>query len=265
MAARKIFFLPIDLWESITGQRHPYRPPRGEIYIGSGDFIKQGKHQVSLLRRYIQIQPNDSVLDIGSGIGRTAVPLTEILNKNGKYEGFDVVEKGVRWCQQKITKDFPNFNFQYVPLNNDLYNLQRQNASQFTFPYADASFDKCFLFSVFTHMQPAEIEHYFQEIYRVLKPNGWCLTTFFIYQSDNETTISDPKRKFGFPVKKDGYRLMSEKVKSANIAFHESVLKKMIGQSGLSLVQQVNGYWKNAVDKNEENSFQDIVVLKKQG
>lgn len=41
-------------------------------------------------------------MDIGSGIGRTAVPLTKFLNPDARYEGFDVVKKGVKWCNAKI-------------------------------------------------------------------------------------------------------------------------------------------------------------------
>jgi len=261
MTVRKVVFFPIDLWETITNKRHPYQPPRGEIYIGSGDFIAQGKHQMDLLQKHIQLKADDAILDIGSGIGRTAIPLTTYLSSDGKYEGFDVVEKGVRWCQSKISKDFPNFNFQYVPLNNDLYTSVKQRAEQFTFPYEDGSFNKAFLFSVFTHMQPVEVAHYLKEIQRVLKVDGRCLATFFVYNNENENFISNPNSVFPFPVKKDGYRLMDAKVTSANIAFHESVLQKMIEESGLVLEQKIEGYWRDKRNEREENSFQDVLVL----
>ena len=98
---------------------------------------------------------------------------------------FDVVEKGVNWCNAKIKKDHPNFNFRYVPLNNDLYNPSSlAKASEFHFPYADEQFDLAFLFSIFTHMQTEEIDHYLTEIYRVLKPGGKCLATFFLYKEE---------------------------------------------------------------------------------
>ncbi|MEL6925652.1 MAG: class I SAM-dependent methyltransferase, partial [Bacteroidota bacterium] len=228
LTARKVLFAPLDFWESVTGRRHPYQPPRGAIYIGSGDFIAQGKHQLDLLRRYAELQPEHAVLDVGSGIGRTAVALTDYLNSEGRYEGFDVVEQGVRWCQQKIGRDFSNFKFRYVPLHNDLYTSTGQRAAQFSFPYADNQFDCVFLFSVFTHMQLEEVAHYLKEIGRVLKPGGRCLSTFFYYNDACEAQISAGNNGFFFPEKRDTYRLMDAKVKSANIAFHESVLKEML-------------------------------------
>lgn len=260
--ARKIYFFPIDFIEGITGRRGKYTPRKGDIFIGSGDFLSQGEHQVDLLKRYATLQPSDFVLDIGSGIGRTAIPLTRFLSEKGRYEGFDVVEKGINWCNKKIKPDFPNFNFMYVPLNNDLYNTSENRASEFIFPYSDREFDKAFLFSVFTHMMVGEIDHYLSEIARVLKPGGKCLSTFFVYNNHTEEMIANQK-KFFFPVKKQGYRLMHEQVKSANIALAENTLKSMVAEKPLRIKKIIEGYWKESINENSENSFQDIVVFEK--
>ncbi|HNL40175.1 MAG TPA: class I SAM-dependent methyltransferase, partial [Saprospiraceae bacterium] len=110
LLARKLYYLPVDVWASVSGKRGRYEPPRGDIYIGSGDFIQQGRHQLDLLQRYIDLQAADAVLDVGSGIGRTAVALTTFLNLEARYEGFDVVEKGVAWCNATIRRDFPDID-----------------------------------------------------------------------------------------------------------------------------------------------------------
>lgn len=260
--ARKVYYLPIDLWEGLTGKRHPYEPPKGDIYIGSGDFIRQGRHQLDLLRRYAGLQPSDAVLDVGSGIGRTAVALTGFLDASGRYEGFDVVQKGVDWCNRKIKKDFPNFNFQYVALNNDLYNNSANRATGFRFPYPDAQFDKVFLFSVFTHMQVDEIAHYLKEIARVLRPGGQCLTTFFLYEESRpDGAVS--RTEFNFPVQKQGYRLMDEQVKSANIALAFSTLSSIVDAARLTQTDIIRGYWSDPALKTSDNSFQDIVLLRR--
>lgn len=261
LIGRKIVFSPIDIINTVAGKRHKYEPPKGDIYVGSGDFVAQGIHHLELLKTHIDIQPEDSVLDIGCGIGRTAVALTEYLNNNGKYEGFDVVEKGVRWCNKKIKNDFPNFNFVYVPLNNDLYNNRKEEAQNFKFPYKDHLFNKIFIFSVFTHMSVNEIAHYLYEIKRVLKPGGLCLLTCFIYTSQNEEMIAS-NNDFSFPVKHGNYRLMSNKVKSANIALKEELLDELIVKSKLKKVKTIEGFWKRNIVKNSSNDFQDIVILK---
>jgi len=266
MLARKAFYLPIDLWTKVTGKRHKYEPPQGDIYIGSGDFIAQGKSQLNLLKQHIALSPSDNVLDVGCGIGRSAAALTDYLSSDGSYKGFDVVEKGITWCQNKITKDFPNFTFKYVPLNNDLYNTKLTSALDFTFPYPDNSFDKVFLFSVFTHMPLPEIEHYLAEIKRVLKPNGKCLSTFFIYDSKNEDYISnDQNTGFTFPVKKEGYRFMDAKVISANVAVDSAVLSQIANKLNFPITNSISGYWRHDVSQNDEIIFQDIVVFEMEG
>ena len=261
---RKLYYFPVDFYDRLTGNYHKYVPPRGYIYTGSPanykDYIDQGKHQLGLLKSEIDLKPKDCVLDIGSGIGRTAIALTTYLDISARYEGFDVVELGVKWCNSKIKKDFPNFNFKYIPLFNDLYNNANLKAKEFIFPYEKNYFDKIFSFSVFTHMQIDEIQKYFSEIHKVLKPNGIAFSTFFLYDdtTENQTQIN---KDFTFSKKKDGYSLMSDKVKSANIAIHKDKLKTMLEFENLTLVKIIDGFWKG----NQENKieYQDIVILKK--
>ena len=187
---RRLYYFPADFSDTITGKRNKYIPPRGYIYTGSPanskNYFEQGMYQLDLLKKELLLQLDDHVLDIGSGIGRTAIALTQYLSTDGKYEGFDAVKKGVKWCNSRIAKDFPNFSFKYIPLKNDLYNNTGKKASKFVFPYQDKTFDKVFLFSVFTHMQICEIKNYLKEIERVLKPDGMCLATLFTYTSENE-------------------------------------------------------------------------------
>ena len=45
--------------------------------------ISQSKHQLNLLKQEIDLKPSDHVLDIGSGIGRTAISLCEFLDNHG--------------------------------------------------------------------------------------------------------------------------------------------------------------------------------------
>lgn len=260
---RKIYYYPIDLFEFICGRKNKYVPNKGDIFIGSGDFLAQGKHHLELLNKYADLNENHSVLDIGCGIGRAAVALTQYLSEEGKYEGFDVVEKGILWCKKHITRDFPNFNFQYIPLNNDLYHFTDKKAEEFVFPYANNSFDTIFLFSVFTHMQPLEVQNYFNEIQRVLKPGGKCLATFFLYDEQIEKGISNTENKINFPYERGNYKLMNEKVPSANIAFKETYINEMIEVSHLKLKNKIYGTWANRAN-NDLFDFQDILVFEKE-
>src|SRR5690606_34018994 len=263
---RRLYYLPKDTLDSITGKRHKYVPPRGYIYTGSPasakDYLMQGQNQLQMLKEYANLEPSHQVLDIGSGIGRTAIALTSYLNKDGSYEGFDVVERGVQWCNSRIHKEHTNFKFKYVPLFNDLYNTATLKASEFVFPYSDNTIDVAFSFSVFTHMQIEEIQHYFNQVFRVLIPEGVCFSTFFLYDDASEEFIST-KKDFSFPVEKNGYRLMNDSVKSGNIAIHKNKLFHMLSQEHFEQVKIIDGFWKDEVRDTAKKEYQDIVVFKK--
>lgn len=259
--ARRLYFLPTDIINGFTGKRHKYEPPRGKIFVGHGDFIEQGQKQLDLLIHYTGLQPHHHVLDIGCGIGRTAVALTKYLDGDARYEGFDVVQEGIRWCQRKVTPDFPNFHFKHFKLSNDLYNIYQADAADFKFPYDNEQFDVIFLFSVFTHMLPVEVEHYLSEIYRVLRPGGRCLATLFTYDDSYTQTIADDKGDFQFPHNMGGYRLMDRRVKSANVAYEAENFALIIRRSGLFVFNVIDGTWKDLIA--ESKYFQDIFLLEK--
>ncbi|WP_312991199.1 class I SAM-dependent methyltransferase [Chryseobacterium flavum] len=257
LLGRKIYYFPIDLYEGLTGKRSENEPKKGDIYVGSSDFIPHGIRQMNVLRKYIALSNTDHVLDVGCGIGRTAVALTGFIDK-GRYDGFDAVEKGIIWCNKNIHKKYPNFNFKFTPIYNDLYNTFSQKAENFTFPYDKAVFDKVFLFSVFTHMQIPEIKRYLSEISRVMKTDGQCLATFFLY--DNSKTEGGSMH---FPHQYDGYKLMDEKVTAANIAVSISLLHQMAYDAGLHVTTIKEGFWRTDVEKEGADEFQDIVVFNK--
>lgn len=262
--ARRIAYAPTDLLDTLSGNRSKYEPPKGLIYTGRGvgGFLEQGKQHLKLLHQHIPFEKDSTLLDIGSGIGRTAIPLTEYLGPTGRYEGFDPVKVGIDWCQAKITPDFPNFNFTYTPLKNDLYTEHDLDATSFTFPYEDNTFDRAFLFSIFTHFSVAEIAHYLKEIQRVLKPGGLCLATFFIYNPEVEAAIAK-QEDFNFPIAVENYRLMDESVQSANIALDEHLLGRLTAEAKLKQAKYIKGFWKPPYQKTETNDFQDILVLEK--
>lgn len=263
---RKLYYFPADFKDKITGNTHKYVPPRSFIYTGSTasaqKYLAQGTFQMDLLKKFIHLQPDDAVLDIGSGVGRTAIALTNYINDQGSYDGFDVVKKGVQWCNNRIHKDYKNFNFKYVSLYNDLYNHEGTTATQFIFPYKDASFDKIFSFSVFTHMMVDEISHYLSEIERVLKPGGMCLCTFFWYDATNEDFIAT-REGFNFPYKHKGYRLMNETTKYGNIALDKKLLNTLIIKAQLSPQALIEGYWKDAQKDKNKVEYQDMAIIVK--
>lgn len=259
---RRIYYLPGDLLDSITGKRDTLTPPKGLIFIGSGDFIQHGNN---ILQQFIDLgglKKNARVLDVGCGIGRLAVPLTRFLDKDGSYEGFDVVKSGIDWCEKHIQSQFPNFKFIHIDLKNDLYNLETETqAKDFIFPYQENEFDFVFLTSVFTHMMPQDVEAYLKQIQRVLKKGGTCFATFFIMNKENKQLMQAfDGIKFNYNY--GNYYQHNYHVKEANIAFEEAYLDNLFSNSGFQIIKKHFGYWPGR-EKEKSVDFQDIVILRK--
>lgn len=258
---RRLFYLPRDVYDSLLNKRPPLVPPRGRIFTGQGDFVAIGNNFLDLFIRHCGLQPHHHILDVGCGIGRIARPLTAYLNENGSYEGFDIVKDGIEWCQKHYLP-FPHFQFTWMPLLNDLYNLESDHdAANLHFPYDDNSFDLVVLTSVFTHMQAGEVKNYLMEISRVLKKDAYCFATFFLITEDSEKHLDQSNNPF-FPYRYEHYFLHNKQVKNANIAYRHDYALAMIHEAGLIADQFHPGWWAgNPRDKCMD--FQDVLVLKK--
>ncbi|WP_298421730.1 class I SAM-dependent methyltransferase [uncultured Kordia sp.] len=253
---RRVVYFPIDLFR----KRQELEPPKGYIYTGPGNYIEIGATFFEYFKTYGNIKPNSRILDIGSGIGRMAIPFTKFLNTEGTYKGFDVVALGVDWCTENITSKYPNFTFTHTPLKNDLYNLNTNDeAKDFTFPYENSSFDFAFLTSVFTHMMPDDVLHYLGEINRVLNTDKICLATFFILDEVSKKKMLSTHMNFS--VNHGDYALMDEKVKEANVAFDKNYIFTQFEAKGFEIVHFFPGTWSGRTENTL--SFQDIIVLKK--
>ncbi len=252
---RRLYFLPYDLFhknESIC-------PPRGLIYTGSGDFIRQGLQWKDFFILH-GFKPNDTFLDIGSGIGRIALGIKDYLH--GDYDGFDAIRYGVEWCKKNISSKYANFKFQYIPLYNDLYNSEGIRAAEFVFPYDHHLFDFACAISVFTHLLPDETKQYFAQLGRVLKPSGIAVLTFFVLDAESESKMNESGNDFTFRYKiDDRYSLMNVKVKSANVAYSRKYIMSLLTENNLELIHDDPGSWCGRKNDNEL-AFQDIWVVK---
>jgi SAM-dependent methyltransferase len=135
-----------------------------------------------LLRIYGRICKRSCVLEIGCGLGRLAFPLRSVLWE-GRYEGFDICDYKIEFLQT-FQKRYPNFRFIFADIKDTSYNPGgSKEASEFVFPYPDASFDAVFAASVFTHMLPAGCRRYFRETARVLRHEGRAVFSFFLLEN----------------------------------------------------------------------------------
>jgi SAM-dependent methyltransferase len=221
------------------------------------------KHR--LLRRFIEhgLKTDSKVLDVGCGIGKVAVPLTEYLDANGGYEGFDIVSQGIKWCKRRIETRYPNFHFQLVDVYNKFYNPKGKiKPSEFLFPYEDNTFDFVILTSVFTHMITQDFNHYLSQITRVLKNrSGKSLITYFLLNENTMSLVKGNKTHYNFRSQLD------ENCYARNIdnpemvvGYNESFVFESYKKCGLVIENVSYGRWR---DKNSEPS-QDMIIARKE-
>lgn len=162
--------------------------PKAELsFVGDGDFRAIGAEFLELFIRYGGLRPDCDVLDLGCGIGRMAVPLTQYLSPGASYAGVDVNRAGLRWCRRHIARIYPNFTFHHVDYNNPLYNPSgRKLPWSHPLPFAPGSFDFIVATSVFTHLSRHDFKAFARQFAALLRPGGRLFLTFFLL---DETSI----------------------------------------------------------------------------
>src|SRR4029077_1479385 len=183
------------LKQTIFGSMAPVVPPLYLMRDGTRDYVEFKQNGLDAFQRFLQfgLAPTDRILDVGSGIGRKTLPLLDFL-VGGSYEGIDPIASQVRWCVEKITPRYPNFRFQRIDVWSKHYNPKGSvKPSEYIFPFKEGEFDFVILGSVFTHMFSTDMQHYVDEIARVLKPGAKGLITFFLLNHETESLIAEGK------------------------------------------------------------------------
>lgn len=223
-----------------------------------------GQH-ITSLQRHVGLAPEFSVLEIGCGIGRDAIPLTKLLSSAGAYTGVDIIEASVRFCAEAITPRYPNFQFIHFDVADQLHNPGGARAmTDFALPLPDASVDRAFAWSVFTHMYEHDIRYYLKEIKRVLKPEGKLFATCFIFdeailETAQRTNLTPFNLRFDHELSAD-CRINDPQHPLGAIAYRRSCIDRMIADSGLRPLRDfLRGGWSGHYADPEDG--QDVMVL----
>jgi len=248
----------------LFGSWAPLIPPVDAMFDGPAgleEFKANGDEFLRIYRDICGLRPAEQMLDVGCGIGRKTVPLTQYLTGAARYEGIDANASGVEWCRQTITPRFPNFHFQRVDVRNRLYNPSgTQSPSTFRFPFPDQSFTFVTLGSVFTHMLPDDVKQYLAEVHRVLA-RGRCLISYFLLNEEAERLIGAGRSALNFVTTNDGYATISPDVPERAVAFEEDFVKALYQQVGLTIERLEYGSW---CGRENSLSYQDLVVATKE-
>jgi SAM-dependent methyltransferase len=235
-------------------------PPLSLMYDGLADYEEFRKNGAEFLRYYIELcdlAPDESVLDIGCGIGRKTLPLVGYLNERGRYLGLDVAPQGVNWCREKYAA-FPNFTFQRIDVRNAHYEPSgTHSASEYTLPLPDKHFDVVVVNSVFTHMLPAEVENYVGEMWRVLRDGGRCLVSWFLLNEESRTLIAAGASSQDLRHDVGPAKARSQIDPESAIGYEESFVRDLYRRAGLSIRAIHYGSW---CGRARYLSYQDLVV-----
>jgi ubiquinone/menaquinone biosynthesis C-methylase UbiE len=248
-----------DLGDKVAGKHNPLIAPRRmRLGITPCDFEQSGKHDLELFKTLAGLKPEESVLEIGCGPGRMAAALSRFLNGEGSYEGMDIVDTSIRWCNNHITPRYPRFHFEHSDVFNEAYNPGgRVAARDYNFPYPDNTFDFVFLISVFTHMLPEDMKHYLDEITRVMKAGARCLTTFFLLNPESLNMVQAGWAAFNFANCFGEYRTETAVAESA-VAYNETFIRQVYLNCGLGLIEPIlYGSW---CGRHNSLVFQDFVL-----
>ena len=238
-------------------------PPVEEMFDGNADleeFKANGEEFLHIYKTICHLREDERILDVGSGIGRKTIPLTQYLTAAASYDGIDINAKGVEWCRGRITARFPNFRFQQIDVANPLYNPGGAcPPAEYRFPFADGSFTFATLCSVFTHMMPRDVEHYLSEVSRVLG-HGRCLISYFLLNDESRGFIASGRSFLPFGSVQGGYATISPEMPERAVAFDEEFVTTLYESVGLRIVRVEHGSW---CGRQEFLSYQDLILAEK--
>jgi SAM-dependent methyltransferase len=249
---------------TLFGPLAPLVPAEEQMFDGPAgleEFKANGEEFLGIYKSICGLQPDETMLDVGSGIGRKTIPLTTYLNASARYEGIDIASPGIDWCRQTITPRFPNFHFQRIDVRNGQYNPSGTCLpSEYRFPFDDGTFTFVMLGSVFTHMMPGDVEQYLSEIVRVMAP-GRCLISHFLLNDESRRLIAEGRSTLDFKIVRDGYSTISAEVPEHAVGFEESYITSLYNRLGLKIVRLDYGSW---CGRDEFLSYQDLVLAVKE-
>jgi len=253
--------LASDLKELPARWRDPMpRPWRVWHSVGGGDFHQIGQVRFTWLVEAAGVSPSDHVLDMGCGSGRVAFPLAQYLNAQGRYTGFDLSERALRFARQHV-KGVSDFQFIHADVASAEYAATGAKAAQYVFPTADESVDAALAVSLFSHLLPEDAARYLKETGRVLKPGKRICLTAFILDDDVKARMRDASVTLPMVAFRDGAYAADVRHPERAIGFDKVVFEAWMAEAGLDWAQPLlPGHWNWP---HREGEFQDRIVLEK--
>ncbi len=259
--------LALDLRDQVTGRTDHELPPRHLNISGGGPFREYGQNTVDLCRQYGALLPDDKVLDIGCGIGRTALALTRYLT-SGSYTGFDIIRFAVKWCRRNIAGKHQKFHFLHADIYNLTYNPRgKQLAEAFRFPFDSDAFTFAIATSLFTHVLPEAAANYIAEAGRTLSPGGRFLSTWFLLDAVSQAAIESQLARVPFPHRFTTHAQTSLHAPEQAVAYERARIEALYRQHGFEVMGTYRGEWSGCRVPEDTlpaiASMQDVIVARR--
>lgn len=119
------------------------------------------------------------VFDLGCGCGRHARQLLQQDPRPERYVGVDLNPEMIAWCQANLTAD--GFSYAHHDVHNHTYGPDNSHHETQPIQQHGADFTLINAHSVFTHLFPAQSEHYLRECAAMLAPRGLMRTSWFFF------------------------------------------------------------------------------------
>jgi len=160
------------------------------------ESIKTAKWLTNHFIKHIELK-DKRILDWGCGPGRIIRQIPVTIGNGCEYFGTDYNKKSIDWCSKNLTDI--NFN------NNSLIAQ---------LPYEDNFIDVIYGISIFTHLSEQLHYDWYNELFRILKPNGIMFMTtqgdnFKVKLTDNELKHYEDNKLVVRGNVKEGHRTYS--------------------------------------------------------
>lgn len=183
------------------------------------------------------VNEGSTIVDIGCGCGRSAHHLRDFrymdTRFHGKYIGIDIDQEMLDWCRRNF--DSERFEFLHSTDASKSYNQAGDGAAGYKIPIPDQTVDFVFSRSLFTHLLEPELKNYLSESFRMLKPGGHMVMSFFC--------LDYPPPTFGgrhtFQHKIGNAAVQSLEVPEAAVAYTEAFMVDLTRQTGFSATEVV--------------------------
>lgn len=205
-----------------------------------------------------------SVLDIGCGWGRLALPLARRLGPAGRYLGMDAAAEAIAWCRRAIAAGDRRFGFHHADIRNSYANPRgRIEAARAVLLPWEERFDLVVANSLFTHLLPAATARYVAEAARLCRPGGVLFATFFLLDEAAGAAIAAGRAAHAFPAAAGPARLAHAAVPEDAVAYPPAHVLGLLDAAGFEAAWRP-GAWA-AREGAEPFDYQDVVIARRRG